>query len=72
MHISLVILPGNGRNTVEVTRGSTLQELLESRGLTDRQVIVNGSTVERSAWSTFTFSGEGRVEVVCTTASKGN
>ena len=71
MLISLVILPGRGQEDVTVRDGSTVADLIESRGLTGYQVMVDGATVASNALRSVVFRPGGVREVVAVRDVKG-
>lgn len=70
MLISLLMLPGNGQNDVEIAAGSTVADLIELKGLSGRNIMVDGRAIPASQYSsTVLVSGQ---EVAAVGVSKGN
>ena len=55
MQITLILLPGAGRTVVNVPEGTTVAQLVASQGLQNRQIVVEGSTVETRDYATTTL-----------------
>ena len=70
-NITLVIIPGPGAQTLEITPGlTTLSDIVTQRSLQNRDLIVNGASIPSSQWSTFTLDHHS--EVFATASVKGN
>jgi sulfur carrier protein ThiS len=69
--ITLVIIPGPGAKTVNIQNNiTTISNLLDSESISNRDIIVNGRSVPRSEWSTYSLSASD--EVFATSSVKGN
>lgn len=70
-NITLVIIPGTGAQTVQITPNlTTLSDIVAAHSLQNRDLIVNGVSVPRDSWSTFTLDQSS--EVFATASVKGN
>jgi hypothetical protein len=52
MQISLLILPGRGQGTETAAPNCSLQQFAEDHNITNRNLLINGRTIPRNAWST--------------------
>ena len=69
MHfITLVVVPGPGASTLEVSEEYTLAQLAADHSLNGRQLVLNGELVSPDNWSTTAASGE----IFATGTVKGN
>lgn len=68
--VTLVLVPGPGARSVEVTAGQTLAQFAAEHGLNGRQLIVDGEGVPADQWSTVTV--DGAQEIFATASVKGN
>lgn len=68
--ITLVVIPGPGARTVTIQNNSTISSLVDSESISNRDIIVNGQSVPRSDWPTYTLSNFD--EVFATASVKGN
>ena len=69
-HITLVIVPGDGARSVEVSDGTTLAQFAADHSLNGRQLIVDGEGVPANQWGDVTLDGS--TEIFATGAVKGN
>lgn len=69
-YITLVIVPGPGQKSVQVSDDMTLAQFAADHALNGRNLIIDGRGVPADEWSTTTL--EGVVEVFATGAVKGN
>ena len=69
-HITLVLVPGPGARSVEISDTTTLAEFAAQHNLNGRQLIMDGRGVPPSEWGTTTL--EGITEVFATGSVKGN
>ena len=68
--ITLIVVPGPGARTVEITPNMTLETLIVQESLHGRDIIVNGQGVQPSSYSqTMVVSG---TEIFATGSVKGN
>lgn len=68
--VTLVVIPGPGARTVSLPDGATLQDLVVQENLHGRDLIVEGTGVLPSSWSsTPVVSG---TEIFATGSVKGN
>lgn len=67
--ISLWIVPGDGLRTVEVDSNTTVQDLVQSFSLSDRDIAIDGKPVKRDDWASTKVHGAD--EVWATKAQKG-
>lgn len=68
--ITLIVVPGPGARTVQVTQGMTLETLVVQENLHGRDIIVNGQGIQPSLYSqTLVNSG---TEIFATGSVKGN
>lgn len=68
--VTLVLVPGPGARTVEVTQGTSLAQFAADHNLNSRQLIVDGEGVPASQWGSVTL--DGATEVFATGSVKGN
>lgn len=68
--ITLVLVPGPGARTVEVSEGTSLAQFAADHNLNSRQLIVDGEGVPSSQWGSTTLDGAS--EVFATGSVKGN
>jgi hypothetical protein len=68
--VTLVIVPGTGAKTIQVEDTMTVSELVTRENLFGRDIIINGSGVQPTQFSTQTLAGA--VEVFATGSVKGN
>lgn len=66
--ITLVVVPGPGASTLEVSDDYTLAQLAADHGLNGRQLVQNGELVAPDNWSATAVSGE----IFATGTVKGN
>jgi len=69
-YVTLVLVPGPGASSVEVSEGTTLAQFAADHGLNGRQLIVDGEGVAPDSWATVTL--DGATEIFATGAVKGN
>jgi len=69
-YVTLVIIPGEGASSVEVSDGTTLAQFVADHGLSGRQLIVDGEGVPADQWGTVTL--DSATEIFATGAVKGN
>lgn len=50
IYISLYDVPGSGQSTHSVSTDTTLKAFLEARGLSHKQVAINGSEKKPETW----------------------
>ena len=68
--ITLVVIPGPGARTVNITDNMTIEQLVVQENLHGRDIIVNGSGVPANIFSTSTLTSGS--EVFATGSVKGN
>jgi len=68
--ITLVLVPGPGASSVQVSAGTTLAQFAAQHNLNGRQLIVDGEGVPADQWGTVTLDGAS--EVFATASVKGN
>ena len=68
--ITLVIIPGPGARTVEVTPNMTIETLISTQNLQGREIIVDGVGVQSSEYSSTLLQANS--EVFATGSVKGN
>jgi sulfur carrier protein ThiS len=69
-NITLVLVPGPGARSVQVSAGTTLAQFAADHSLNNRQLIVDGEGVPRDQWSSTTL--DNATEVFATGTVKGN
>lgn len=69
-HITLVLVPGPGARSVEVSDTTTLAEFAALHNLNGRQLILDGEGVPPAQWGARTL--EGVTEIFATGSVKGN
>ena len=55
-YVTLVIIPGEGASSVEVSDGTTLAQFVADHGLSGRQLIVDGEGVPADQWGNVTLT----------------
>ena len=71
MHtVTLVLVPGPGARTVEVSEGTSLAQFAADHSLNGRQLIVDGEGVPSAQWGSVTLDSAS--EVFATGSVKGN
>ena len=68
-NITLMVVPGDGRRTVEVRNDMTVSEFVTANNLHGRSIIVNGEPVSADKYDTYTL--ENAFEVFATATVKG-
>lgn len=68
--ISLVVIPGDGARTIQISDTTTLAEVVSSQNLFDRQLMVNGDAISPEDYAHYTL--QDAVEIFATAAVKGN
>ena len=68
--ISLVRLPGNGEEQIEVNDSWTVSRLIQENSLNNRSIMLDGVEVPASSYSVATLAGVG--QIVAVGATKGN
>lgn len=68
-HIGLMVTPGTGYRSVEVSEGATLADLVAQENLFGRTLVVDGTGVAPEAYGTTSLDGV--TEVWATGAVKG-
>lgn len=68
--ITLVVVPGTGARSVQVSDGTSLAQFVADHSLSGRQLILDGAGVSPDRWGTTTLDGV--QEVFATGAVKGN
>jgi len=69
-YITLVIVPGPGQKSVEVSDDTTLAQFAADHALNGRNLIIDGRGIPTEEWSSTTLSGV--TEVFATGSVKGN
>lgn len=69
-NLTLVVIPGPGARTVNLSEGMTVQNLVDNESLRGRDIIVNGQALSPSDYSTTVLS-QG-MEIFATASVKGN
>ena len=69
-YITLVIVPGPGQKSVEISDSTTLAQFAADHTLNGRNLIIDGRGVPTEEWSSTTLSGV--TEVFATGSVKGN
>lgn len=69
-YITLVIVPGTGQQSVEVSDDMTLAQFAANFALNGRNLIIDGRGVPADEWATTTLAGA--TEIFATGAVKGN
>lgn len=60
-YIGLMVVPGNGYDTVEVADGTTVADLVQKHNLHGRTISLDGTAVDPSDYSTKTLDGVGEI-----------
>ena len=68
--LTLIVIPGPGARTVQFSDSMTVEQLVVAENLHGRDIIINGSGVPSSAYSTTTMSPNS--EIFATGTVKGN
>jgi hypothetical protein len=68
--ITLVVIPGPGARTVQLSDTATIQDLVVQENLHGRDIIVDGQGVAPASWSSTPVSSG--VEIFATGSVKGN
>jgi hypothetical protein len=68
--LTLIVIPGPGARTVQITDAMTVEQLVVAENLHGRDIIINGSGIPSSSYSTTTISANS--EVFATGTVKGN
>ena len=68
--ITLIVIPGPGARTVNVSDNATVADLVNQEGLHGRDIIINGEGIPASSWPTATIPVSS--EVFATGSVKGN
>lgn len=69
-NVTLVLVPGPGARTVEVSEGTTLAQFAADHNLNGRQLIVDGQGIASDSWGSTLL--DGAQEVFATGTVKGN
>lgn len=70
-NITLVVIPGPGARSVSITPNvTTISNIVSSQSLTNRDIIVNGESIPRNMWDSYTL--DSNAEVFATASVKGN
>ena len=68
--ITLIVIPGPGARTVNLSDNATVADLVNQENLHGRDIIINGEGVLASSWSTTNIPASS--EVFATGSVKGN
>lgn len=68
--ITLIVIPGPGARTVNLSDNATVADLVTQENLHGRDIIINGEGISASTWSTTNIPVS--AEVFATGSVKGN
>lgn len=68
--ITLIVIPGPGARTVNLSDNATVADLVAQENLHGRDIIINGEGISASTWSTTSVPASS--EVFATGSVKGN
>lgn len=68
--ITLVVIPGPGARTVNITDSMTVEQLVVQESLHGRDIVINGAGIAPSTWQTTVIQSGS--EVFATGSVKGN
>jgi hypothetical protein len=68
--ITLIVIPGPGARTVNLSDNATVADLVAQENLHGRDIIINGEGISPSTWSTTNVPASS--EVFATGSVKGN
>ena len=69
-NITLIIIPGPGARTVEITDNMSISDLISQESLHGRDIIINGTGLPASEYSSTTILSNS--EIFATGSVKGN
>lgn len=68
--ITLIVIPGSGARTINISDDTTVVDLVNQENLHGREIIINGEGIPTNVWSTTNVPASS--EVFATGSVKGN